>query len=67
MSYVQKSLEEIEYRIVTPEPLTSDQERLLRQFIIGNFGKSFRVTITYHQEIPRSSNGKYEEFVSELG
>ena len=65
--YVQKSLEEIEYRIVTPEPLTSDQERLLRQFIIGNFGNSFRVTITYHQEIPRSSNGKYEEFVSELG
>ena len=64
--YVQKSLDEIEYRIVTPERLTSDQEQQLRQFIIGNFGESFRITITYHQEIHRSRSGKYEEFVSEI-
>jgi phenylacetate-CoA ligase len=65
--YVQKSLDEIEYRIVTAARLTKEQEQQLRQFIIGNFGASFRVNITYHQEIPRSPSGKYEEFISELG
>ena len=64
--YVQKSLDEIEYRIVTPARLTSDQERQLRELIIGNFGDSFQITITYHEEIPRTRSGKYEEFVSEV-
>lgn len=64
--YVQKSLEEVEYRIVASEPLSAGQEEQLRRFIVGNLGHGFQITITYHQDIPRSASGKYEEFVSEV-
>jgi phenylacetate-CoA ligase len=61
--YVQKTLEEIEYRIVTPERLTADQEAALRRFITANLGHPFRITISYYEDIPRSASGKYEEFM----
>ncbi len=63
---VQHSLEELENRLVVSEPLTAEQEEQMRAVMQRNLGHPFRITFTYHDEIPPSPRGKFEEFISEV-
>ncbi|HLJ21790.1 MAG TPA: hypothetical protein VKU84_16410 [Stellaceae bacterium] len=63
---VQKSLEEIEVCLVTRKPLLASEERTIQEEIIEQLKHPFRIRFSYHTEIPRSPEGKYEDFRSEL-
>lgn len=64
--YLQRSVEEVEKKMVVSEPLTREQEDKMRALIIKNLGHPFRITFSYHDEIPRGPRGKFEEFISEV-
>ena len=63
---VQRSLEIIEMKLVTKRPLTSDEEGRLRTVVQKHLGHPFEIEFTYHDDIPRSASGKFEDFRSEL-
>jgi len=63
---VQKTLEELELRLVMPRPLSEDEEQVMRRFMLDKFGYPFNVEIVYHDDLPRAANGKFEEFRSEV-
>jgi phenylacetate-CoA ligase len=63
---VQKTLEELEVRLVPLRPLTADEECALSQALAESLGHSFRCRFVYYEEIPRSAGGKYEDFRSEV-
>jgi phenylacetate-CoA ligase len=63
---IQRSLQELECRFVVVEPLTAQQEAQMSAVMLRNLGHSFRITFTYHDEIPPSPRGKFEEFISEV-
>ena len=46
--------------------ITPEEEAKLAELFRGRLGHPFALTFTYHDEIPRSPGGKYEEFRSEL-
>ena len=61
---VQHSYDEVEWRIVTDEPLTAEQEEQLTEIFgrsINNFA-SVRIT-RYADAIPPNKGGKFEESV----
>jgi phenylacetate-CoA ligase len=64
---VQKTLTDLEVRLVPTRPLTSADESKIREVIAGEVGKGFNIVFTYHPEIARSKGGKFEDFRSELG
>jgi phenylacetate-CoA ligase len=64
--FVQKSLDRIEARLVTERPLTRAEERSLRAYIVANLPYRFALDFAYFDEIPRSSSGKFEDFVCEV-
>jgi len=64
--FVQKSLSEIEYKVVVVKRLSKAQEGKMRRFIQKNLGQHFKVTISYHDDIVCGPTGKFEEFVSEV-
>ena len=63
---VQRSLHELENRLVVTAPLSAEQEEQMRVVMLRNLGHPFRITFTYHDEIPPSPRGKFEEFISEV-
>jgi phenylacetate-CoA ligase len=63
---VQRSLTGIELRLVVARPLAPEEESALRAQVGKVLGHPFDVTITYHEGIPRSAGGKYEQFMSQL-
>lgn len=63
---VQKSLEEITARTVASRPLVPEEEKNLAAAFQESLGYRFRITFEYLDEIPRSANFKYEDFVSEV-
>lgn len=63
---IQKSLEDVELRLVVERPLTASEEESARATLCARLGHPFRVTISYHTEIPRSRSGKFEEFRCEV-
>jgi phenylacetate-CoA ligase len=63
---VQRSLEGLELRLVVRRPLAVAEEAALRDWLLRRLGHRFAVAISYHDEIPRSARGKYEDFRSEL-
>ncbi|HLJ21062.1 MAG TPA: hypothetical protein VKU84_12725 [Stellaceae bacterium] len=63
---VQKTVEDIEVRLVSRRPLSAEEEDAIRDRLIENFRYGFRVTFTYHRTIPRSAAGKFFDFLSEL-
>jgi phenylacetate-CoA ligase len=63
---VQKSLGDIEVRLVARRPLTVEEEDRLRRWIRLSFGYDFRLRFVYCDDIPRAASGKYEDFRSEL-
>jgi len=64
--FVQKSLEQIEARLVTERPLTPSEERSLRIYIETSLPHPFAVTFAYCDDIPRNASGKFENFVCEV-
>jgi phenylacetate-CoA ligase len=61
---IQHSLQAIEVRLVVDAPLDASQQSLLQDVIRQSLGYAFDLEfIFHHQEIPRSKNGKFEEFV----
>ena len=64
--FVQKSHDLIEARLVTAAPLTRNQEDELRQHILSRLPGGFHMNFVYCQQIPRSANGKFEDFMSEI-
>ena len=52
---------------MTDRPLTFEEEENVREWMLKRLGFPFKLTFTYHDEIPRSASGKFEDFMSEIG
>ena len=63
---VQKSLEDIEVRLVPSRPVTREEEERFREITIRKLGYPFNIRFTYLDEIPRDPSGKFEDFRSEV-
>lgn len=63
---VQKSVTDLEVRVVPTRPLTADDEAKIRDVITAEVGPGFAVAFSYHEAIARSKGGKFEDFRSEL-
>jgi len=63
---VQKSAELLQVKLVAMRAVTAAEEEQLRDLIASRIGHPFRIEFSYHTSIPRSANGKYEDFRSEL-
>jgi phenylacetate-CoA ligase len=63
---VQKSLTEVECRLVMPRPLRPEESARLQDHFSQKLGDAFNVTIVEVESLQRSASGKYEEFISEL-
>ena len=64
--FVQKSVRHIEARLVTARPLTPEEEAKLREHILAKLSHPFEIAFAYHDDIPRSASGKFEDFLSEV-
>lgn len=63
---IQRSIKEIEFKMVVSRPMTTEEEESLRQQVCQDFGYELELKFKYVEEIPRSANGKYEDFISEV-
>lgn len=63
---VQKSLERLELRVVVDHSLSAEEEAALRGWVAKNYAEGFEVAIRYLDEIPRTEEGKYFDFISEV-
>ena len=64
--FVQKSLEEVEVKLVTDRDFTPEEAARARALVQRNLGHAFRIVLTRCEAIPRGPGGKLEEFVSEV-
>ena len=61
---LQREIDLLEMKLVVEQPLTPKQEEDLAAAVKGAIGYPFRIQFTYFEnEIPRSANGKFEEFL----
>ena len=63
---VQKSLDEIEVRLVVERALSKDEENQIKDLLISRLDYPFKVKFSYPQIISHGKNGKFEEFLSEI-
>lgn len=63
---VQHSTERLEVRLVCERPLDAVEEELVHDYLDGALGHRFETVFSYHDEIGRSRNGKFEDFRSEI-
>ncbi len=63
---VQRTLEELELRLVGDRRLTPAEEERLREVVRDQFRYPFNVGVSYHDEIPRGPGGKFEVIRSEI-
>src|SRR5690606_13603855 len=61
---IQHSIHEVEYKLVVSEALSLETERKLKQFYQESLGHPFNITLSYHADLPKTHNGKFEEFIS---
>jgi phenylacetate-CoA ligase len=66
LQVVQKSLTEIEVRLVIERVLTPDEEQRLTAAFQRTLGYPFTIRFAYVENIARSGGFKFEDFVSEL-
>jgi len=66
LQLVQKSREDIIARIAAERVLEQGEEERLIVALQESLGYRFRITFEYLDEIPRSANFKYEDFISEI-
>jgi phenylacetate-CoA ligase len=62
--FVQKSVEEVEVKLVTDRAFSAEEADRVRRLVQANLGHPFRITLTRCEEIPKGPGGKLEEFVS---
>ncbi|HKF72566.1 MAG TPA: AMP-binding protein [Stellaceae bacterium] len=62
----QKSLYDLEVRLVTRGAFGATNEEKLRRLLNETLGEHFSITFDYRDAIPHSASGKYLDFVSEL-
>src|SRR3546814_17212985 len=65
--FIQRSLNEIEKRMVVSAPLTAAQEEQTRALMQRSLGHPFPITFTYFDELPLRPHGTYNAFTSETG
>lgn len=63
---VQKSLAELEVRLVAPRRASAAEEARLRDLIVARIGHPFALRFSYPERIARGATGKFEDFRSEL-
>jgi len=64
---VQRSLEAIEFRVVTPARFAPETKQEICRILAEHLGYPFKIEITYHRRLERSRSGKFEDFVSLAG
>ena len=64
--FVQKSLEDMEIRLVVAQPLTADEEAAIRTWSREKFEHDFEFSLIYVDELPRGRTGKLQDFISEV-
>jgi phenylacetate-CoA ligase len=64
--FVQKSLDEIEARLVTSRQFSGDEEIRFVNNLQNCLRHPFNIEIIYLEDIPRSKGGKFEDFISEI-
>lgn len=66
--FVQHTVREIEFKVVTDAPLTPGQREKLAEIANGALGGGLEIRITESRtRLPVGANGKFEEFVSMVG
>jgi phenylacetate-CoA ligase len=63
---VQKTVENIEIKLAVTTPLANSKELQITHHLNEKFGHPFDYQFIYVEDIPRSANGKFEEFKSEV-
>ena len=63
---IQNSLEEVELKLVLDRPFSGDEADKVARLMQKHLGHPFRITFSFHQEIPKNPNGKFEEFISRV-
>jgi phenylacetate-CoA ligase len=63
---IQRSLTEIELKLVVSEPLTHEQQENIKELLIRSLGRPLNVRLSFHDEIPRNAGGKFEEFICDV-
>jgi len=65
---IQHTLDAVEVRLVCDRALNTAEEEQLGSVIRKALGYDFKLNFVYYEdELPRSPNGKFEEFVSRVG
>ena len=64
--FVQTAVETLEVRLAVPEPLTPEVESKVRDWVAETYGSHLEVELAYFDEIPRTKEGKFFEFMSEV-
>lgn len=64
---IQRTLDEIEARLLVDRPLSAEQEAALRSGLQNVMGYPFHISMVYFSnELPRGPRGKFDDFVSQL-
>ena len=63
----QKTVERIEVKLAVSSPLAADREARLRALLTERLRHPFDYDVVYVDEIARAANGKFFEFLSEVG
>lgn len=63
---VQKTLEDIEIRLIVARPLVESELDALRRHFTDQFGHPFNWKFVFMDEFPAAAGGKFEDFVSEI-
>lgn len=63
---LQKAVENIVIKLVVASPLANAKELQIAHHLNEKFGHPFDYQFIYVEDIPRSANGKFEEFKSEV-
>jgi phenylacetate-CoA ligase len=64
--FVQKDLRTFEVRLVIDRDLSDGEKEKIRDWVREKVGYPFDVTFTFVDEIPRTTSGKYRDFISEV-
>ncbi|MDJ0893710.1 MAG: phenylacetate--CoA ligase family protein [Alphaproteobacteria bacterium] len=63
---VQKTVHDIEARIIPEQPLSFEQQAALIKHISDCLGGDFRIKLKYVDDVEKGSRGKFEDFKSEV-